>query len=462
MQLYNTLTRQKEEFVPLNGKLVKMYVCGPTVYDKGHLGHGRSMIAFDFVRRYLMYKGYEVEFVSNYTDIDDKMINRAAEENTTVPELAARIIATYEEDFAKLNIMPPTIRPLATNFIPEMIVMVKKLLADDYAYQLEDGVYFDVTKFDEYGQLSKQILDELQAGARVDVVVDKRNPQDFVMWKQKKEGEPSWIDPEGVLAEGRPGWHIECSAMIWKLLGETLDIHGGGADLVFPHHECEIAQSEACFHKQYVKYWLHNGYVQIDGEKMSKSLNNFFTLDDIFKEHNPLVVRYALMSVHYRGPIDFNADVLHQAAQSLQRIRDFVARLEGVTVTKGDLCDVVLKDLKLKFEAALDDDLEVSRALAALFDLIKEVNVLMDANELSEAGAKAVVAAIREVDQIFGCIFMEAEQIPVKVTELVTEREKARAEKDFARSDELRDELLELGFIVEDGPAGPVIKKKLH
>lgn len=464
MKFYNTLSQQKEDFIPLNQESVKIYVCGPTVYDKGHLGHGRSMVVFDVIRRYLQFNGYNVEFVSNYTDIDDKMINRAAEEGVTVAQLAERIIKDYERDFAALNILLPTKRPLATEYVKQMMDLVKKLLASGVAYNLEDGVYFDVTKFADYGKLSKQNLNELIAGARVELDATKRNHQDFVLWKNMKPGEPSWIDADGVLEEGRPGWHIECSAMAWQILGEQIDIHGGGADLIFPHHECELAQSESCFGKEFVKYWLHNGYVRIDGEKMSKSLNNFFTLEDIFREHDPLVVRYALMSTHYRGPIDFSADLLKQAAQSLQRIRDFVVRLEKVEQLTGSDGEELCQKLMADFTEAMDDDCEVSRALAAVFSLITEVNTLIDNNNLAKTGAEKIRMMLKKIDSVFAVIFVSEDQakIPDEIEKLIKERETARQNKDFALSDKIRDEISQLGYTIEDRPEGMLVKKKLH
>ncbi|MDP2624980.1 MAG: cysteine--tRNA ligase, partial [Candidatus Peregrinibacteria bacterium] len=326
LHVYNTLTNQKEGFKPIQEGKVDMYLCGPTVYDNGHLGHGRSAVAFDIIRRYLeyVYREENVTFVTNYTDIDDKMINRANEEGITVKELADRIIPEYEKDYGSLGVKPPTIQTLATEYVDQMIEIVEKLIKEEYAYELEDGVYFEVEKFKEYGKLSNQKREELQAGSRIDKNDNKRHPHDFVLWKKEKPGEPSWDSPWG---KGRPGWHIECSAMSYSNLGQPFDIHGGGQDLTFPHHECEIAQSEAAYGVQFCNVWLHNGFITVDKEKMSKSLGNFFTLKDIFKKYDPRAVRYFFLTSHYRSPIEFSDQQLEQAKNTLDRIRDFLLNL---------------------------------------------------------------------------------------------------------------------------------------
>ncbi|OGJ52574.1 cysteine--tRNA ligase, partial [Candidatus Peregrinibacteria bacterium RIFOXYC2_FULL_41_22] len=319
LKVKNTLSGKKEEFKPIKDNHVGMYVCGPTVYDFGHLGHGRSAVVFDIIRKYLKYKGYDVTYVSNYTDIDDKMINRANKEGITVKQLAEKIIPEYQEDYGQLKIDKPDTQPKATQYIPQMIELIKKLIEKGYAYELEDGVYYEVEKFAHYGKLSGQNQDELKAGARIEKDDKKRHPHDFVLWKKAKPDEPSWPSPWG---EGRPGWHIECSAMSMDLLGETFDIHGGGMDLIFPHHEDEIAQSEAATGKSYVKYWLHNGFITINNEKMSKSLGNFFTLKEIFAKYNPNTVRYMIIGTHYRSPINFSHELLDQSENALSRIKD--------------------------------------------------------------------------------------------------------------------------------------------
>ena len=455
MQIFNTFTGEKEEFVPLNDDSVSMYVCGPTVYDKGHVGHGRSMVAFDVVRKYLEYKGFDVRFVTNYTDIDDKMINRAKEEGISVSELAEKIIPDYERDFGALNIAEPSDRPYATSYVDEMMNMVKALIDSGHAYKLEDGVYFDTSKFDPYGKLSGQNLDELSHGTRVDVHEGKKNPTDFVLWKNKKEGEPSWIDEDGVLEEGRPGWHIECSAMTRALLGNTFDIHGGGVDLTFPHHECEIAQSEACNDAQFVKYWMHNGYVNIDGEKMSKSLNNFKTLEDIIAKYSGVVTRYALMSVHYRSPINFTPDLFVQAKASVDRIQTFYERVRDVSVSEGaDDIENYVNDFLNKFGDSMDNDFDISGALAALFDFIKDINTHLDSSSISESNKDMILEALESTDTVFSVINYEEVSIDADVEALIKEREEARASKDYARSDEIRDELAEKGVAIEDTPEG--------
>ncbi len=466
LKLYNSLVQNKVLFEPLNEREVGIYVCGPTVYDKGHLGHGRSMVAFDLIRRYLLFKGYNVKFVTNYTDIDDKMIERANLRGITVATLAEEIIQLYERDFKALNILAPTVRPLATEYIELMLQMVRKLMADDIAYEIPgDGIYFDITKHKDYGCLSKQKLSELKAGARIDVVDEKRNPQDFVLWKYEKPNEPTWSDSLGEIKAGRPGWHIECSAMTLANLGETFDIHGGGADLIFPHHECEIAQSEMFNHKQFVRYWLHNGYVRVDGEKMSKSLNNFQTLEDTFKSVDPLVVRMALITVNYRLPIDFNEELLHQAAQNLAKIRDFVVRVDNFVIKAGEDSFLdSLADYNQKLMQHLDDDLEMSKAWAVIFELIGEVNKLMLSKGLTEKEKAAILAWFSDVDRIFGCEFLAllTTDVPSEVYALLGLRQQARANSDYAESDRLREQILALGYTVLDGKDGQTLKKVLQ
>jgi len=455
MKIYSTLSAQKEELVTIEPNVVKMYVCGPTVYDKGHLGHGRSMVAFDLVRRYLLYKGYEVDFVVNYTDIDDKMIKRAEEEGISVEELADKIIPMYDRDFGTLNILKPTNSPRATQYIKEMMEMVKVLLEDGYAYELDDGVYFDVSKFDEYGKLSKQDIDELQHGARVEVKKGKKNPSDFVLWKFKKEGEPSWIDNDEILKEGRPGWHIECSVMSRELLGDTFDIHAGGLDLVFPHHDCEIAQSESANEKKFANYWMHNGYVNIEGEKMSKSLNNFQTLEDTFASYDPRVVRYFLLSTHYRMPIDFSENLLKQANASLDRIQTFYDRVRSCE-TEGEEISImhILEDAVNEFEEAMDDDFEISAGLGAVFTMIKKLNSIMDERKLSSIDRDTILSVLDKFDRVLGVIDHDEKNLDKELLELIKEREEARAQKKFKEADKLRDKLLKKGVQIEDTDEG--------
>jgi len=455
MKIHNTLTKKKEEFKPLEEGKIGMYLCGPTVYDFGHLGHGRSAVSFDIIRRYFMYKGFEVTFVSNYTDIDDKMIKRAAEEGISVPELAAKIIPHYEEDYGKLGVLPSNKSPLATEYIDEMKNIVQDLLDKGIAYPLEDGIYYDVSQDAEYGKLSGQKLENLQAGARIEEKTDKRNHQDFVLWKFEKPGEPVW---ETEFGNGRPGWHIECSAMSMQLLGETFDIHAGGLDLIFPHHECEIAQSELHTGKDYVKYWMHNGFVQVDNEKMSKSLGNFFTLKEIFEKYDPTAVRLFLISTHYRGPINFSDVQLEQATNTLKRLQDFVFNLKTYEADRGDNPDLptLLTHTKEGFESAMDNDFEVPEALAVIFNLIKEVNKLMSTKDISTTDAMQVLHLVREFDTVLA-VFEgneEEELIDADIEELIQKREDARNAKDYETADRIRDELAAQGIELIDSADG--------
>jgi cysteinyl-tRNA synthetase len=458
MQIYNTLSAQLEDFIPLKKGEISMYLCGPTVYDSGHLGHGRSMVAFDLIRRYFDYKGFKVNFVTNYTDIDDKMIARAAAEEITVSELADKVIPQYEADFSKLRVLEPTSRPRATEYIATVLKMVKKLLADDLAYIIEDdGVYFDVAKNTEYGKLSKQKLDELQHGARIAVKDKKRGLSDFVIWKFKKEGEPSWTDEDGIVAEGRPGWHIECSAMTLDLLGETFDIHAGGQDLVFPHHECEIAQSESYTGKKMANYWMHNGFVNIDGEKMSKSLNNFTTLDSTFESYSPLVVRFLLISTHYRSPIDFNEESLAQAKAALTRLQDFYWRLLTEKLVKLEdsqsykkLIGFTLTD----FEASLDNDFEISGAVGAVFSFVKKANSVIDKFGLSKENRDMAIEFLQKMDSVFAVMNFETSEFNEEILDMINDRNDARAMKDYDTSDVLRDKLSALGVQTIDTDRG--------
>ena len=457
MKLYNTLSGKKEVFHPRDENKVGMYLCGPTVYDYGHLGHGRSAVAFDVIRRYLIYKGFQVTFVSNYTDVDDKMIVRAEMMKISVKDLAEKIIPAYEEDYGMLGIMKSDIYTKATDHIEEMIELIRGLEENGHTYQISDGVYFDVTTFPDYGKLSKQKLDELRAGVRKDLNPEKRNHQDFVLWKFAKEGEPEWDSPWG---KGRPGWHIECSAMSRKHLGDDFDIHGGGVDLMFPHHECEIAQSEAYSGKRFVKYWLHNGFIRVDNEKMSKSLGNFFTLRDIYKKFDPQVVRYLFLQTHYRSPIDFSDELLEQSANGLMRVHDFMRRLERYEDDGKEGVDDLLKEIKKRFREGMDDDFETPVALAACFDLIRWINGMIDDKSLSQAGKAATLKLVERLDSVLG-IFVPTTQVSLdeEVEALIEEREKAREEKNWVRADEIRDLLLEKGIQLEDSASGTIWKK---
>ncbi len=456
MKLYNSLTNKKETFEPLEEGKVTMYVCGPTVYDVGHLGHARSAVAFDVVRRYLTYKGYEVKFVSNFTDIDDKMIARANERGISVKELAEEIIPEYQQDYAELGILPADNSPLATEYVDAIIDSIRMLEEKGCTYVIEgDGVYFMVEKFAEYGKLSNQNLEELNMGARVEVNQGKKHPSDFALWKMAKPGEPSWESPWG---EGRPGWHIECSAMVGAIFGGTIDIHGGGVDLKFPHHECEVAQHEAATGEPFVNYWMHNGFIKVDSEKMSKSLGNFSTIKDILGEFEPMVVRLFLLQKNYRAPIDFTAELLGQTKSSFDRIQDFLRKIDGANGGEGD---EAIESAVDKFENGMDDDFETPEALAALFEFIRAINSLLADRHLSVAELDAVNEMIAKFDQVLGVAHLvDAGEVSDEVKSLINEREAARAEKDWAKSDEIRDRLKdEFGVIVEDTAEGTVWKK---
>lgn len=464
MKIFDTKSAKLQEFEPIVEGKIGMYVCGPTVYDNAHLGHGRSAVCFDLIRRYFLYKGYEVKYVSNYTDIDDKMINRANEEGISVEDLANRIIPEYEKDYDSLGVMVPTVKPKATEYVEEMIELINRLEKDGYTYVLDDGVYYDVTKFAAYGQLSKQDLESLQMGARVEVKESKRSPHDFVLWKFKKEGEPFW---ESSWGDGRPGWHIECSAMTWKNLGEKFDVHGGGLDLTFPHHECEIAQSVGVFGKgSFAKYWMHNGFINVDNEKMSKSLGNFFTLKDVFTKYDPKVVRFMFLQTHYRNPINFSDALLDQAKAGLGRVHDFVRSVEAFKIHGIESDPEVEKEISIfvnkavvDFEFSMDDDFDSSGGLAALFDFIKAVNVLSVEKKLSLPAIDLILNFLQKLDSVLGVIFVKAGSLDSEVENLIEEREKARSEKDFAKSDEIRDILLERGIVLEDTPNGTIWKR---
>jgi cysteinyl-tRNA synthetase len=448
LKIKNTLSGKKEEFEPLKKGAVSMYVCGPTVYDYGHLGHGRSAVCFDIVRRYLKYKGYDVEFVSNYTDIDDKMINRAKEEGIGVDKLAEKIIPTYEKDYGALGILPADKAPRATSYIAEMIVFLEKMYAAGVLYVIDgDGVYFDVSKAKNYGKLSGQKLEDLKIGARVEENVKKKNPYDFVVWKFAKEGEPSWPSPYG---DGRPGWHLECSVMSWKLLGKEFDIHGGGGDLMFPHHECEIAQSESVFGEgSFAKYWMHNGFITIHKEKMSKSLKNFFTLKDVLEKYDGKVVRFMFLQTHYANPIEFSFDLLEQAKASLARVHDFVRNLEHSDGKKK----LDIAPYKKEFEEFMDTDFDTSGALSVVFDLIKKVGWN------TEYKKTEILKFLKEVDEVLGVIFYKEVEAGSEVEKLIKERENARKEKDFKKADKIRADLLKMGIELEDTAKGTVWKK---
>jgi cysteinyl-tRNA synthetase len=455
MKIYDSKLKKKIEFEPLKKGEISMYVCGPTVYDVAHLGHGRSAVSFDVIRRYFEYKGDKVNFVSNYTDIDDKMIKRAKEEGCSVSELADRIIPEYEADYAALGIKAPNIVPKATDHIEEIVGLIEKLEEGGYTYVLDDGVYFDVAKYSAYGELSGQKLDELKMGARIEVDEDKRNPYDFVVWKFKKEGEPAWESPWG---EGRPGWHVECSAMTFAHLGEKFDIHGGGLDLKFPHHECEVAQSCGAFGEgSFAQHWMHNGFIQVDNEKMSKSLGNFFSLKEIFEKYDPQVVRFMFLKTHYRNPINFSDKLLTEAKAGLSRIRDFVRKVEEYkSISKEDLLRIEFQE---EVKKSMDNDFDTSGALGTIFVVIKSINVSIDNKDIN-LDQDFVLKQLKELDSFLGIIFSQKEEfIDSEIENLIKEREDARKNKDFEASDRIRDELKGKGIELEDTSKGTVWKK---
>lgn len=461
MQIYNTMTRKKEELVPLVPGQIRMYACGPTVYNYFHIGNARPFIVFDTLRRYLEYKGFQVTFVQNFTDIDDKMIRRAHEEGTTVAELGERFIAEYYRDADALGIERASANPRATQHIGEIISLVQELIDGGHAYAADNGdVYFAVRSFPGYGKLSGQNIDDLENGARVDPTEQKRDPLDFALWKGEKPGEPAWDAPWG---RGRPGWHIECSAMSMAILGESFDIHAGGQDLIFPHHENEIAQSEAATGKPFARYWMHNGYINVDNQKMSKSLGNFFTVRDIAKEFDLEAVRMFMLSVHYRNPVNFSRELIQQAEAALTRLRTARERLEEAQRVQETAEDAAftasLDGFRARFEAAMDDDLNTADAIGALFDLVRACNTFVT----EPRGGAAIDAAKALFDQLTGVLGLlqhkQEEAMPEEALRLLDERQQARKAKDFARADALRAQLKEMGYAVEDTAQGPKLKK---
>ncbi|MCX7827937.1 MAG: cysteine--tRNA ligase [Thermanaerothrix sp.] len=461
--IFNDLTNKKEPFVPVEEGKVRFYVCGPTVYDYFHIGNARPFIVFDVMRRYLEYLGYEVKYVQNFTDIDDKMINRANEMGITVEELADRFIEAYYQDADALGIKRATVNPKATDEIPHIIELIETLIRKGHAYQADGDVYFDVKSYPVYGKLIRQDLEELQAGARIEVDPRKRHPLDFALWKAQKPGEPAWESPWGL---GRPGWHIECSAMCRHHLGETVDIHGGGCDLVFPHHENEIAQSEAATGKPFVRYWVHNGYLMIDKEKMSKSLGNFMTARDLMKKFHPLVIRLFMLSAHYRSPINFSEDNLRQAQSALERLRNGWAEI-SFALTRQDAGGVseelrsTIRESREQFINAMDDDLNTAEAMGAVFALVRSANSHIGSQSpLDMEALEEAARFLEEVDQIMGIIGIEkAQSLDQEVEQLIDQRNRARKERNFKEADAIRDKLLSMGIVLEDTPQGTRWKK---
>ena len=461
MKLYNTLSRRKEEFIPLEEGKVKMYVCGPTVYNFIHIGNARPMIVFDTVRRYFEYKGYDVNFVSNFTDVDDKIIKKAIEEGVSANEISQRYIAECKKDMAGMNVKPATKHPLATEEICGMIEMIQELIDKGYAYEKNGTVYFRTRKFDEYGKLSHKNLDDLQSGGRSLLVSgeDEKDPLDFVLWKPKKEGEPAWESP---WCDGRPGWHIECSVMSKKYLGNQIDIHAGGEDLVFPHHENEIAQSEAANGKEFAKYWMHNAFLNIDNRKMSKSLGNFRTVREISEQYDLQVLRFFMLSAHYRSPLNFSADLMEASKNGLTRIVTAVDNLKHLeNATSAEVMTDVEKETFEKtkefvegFETAMEDDFNTADAIASIFELVKFANTTATV-ESSKEYLKGLHDLIVKLADVLGLIVEKEEELLAEdIEKLIEERQAARKEKNFKRADEIRNELLEKGIILEDTREG--------
>lgn len=466
MKLYNTLTRKKEEFVPLVPGEVKMYVCGPTVYNFFHIGNGRTFIVFDTVRRYLEYRGYKVRFIQNFTDIDDKMIKRANEEKITVKEVGDKYIKEYYTDADALNIERATVNPRATEYIDDIIEFVSALIEKGYAYEVDGDVYFRTKKFDGYGKLSGKNIEELQVGASQRVSLDERkeDPMDFAIWKAQKPGEPAWKCPWGM---GRPGWHIECSCMAKKLLGDTIDIHAGGMDLEFPHHENEIAQSEALTGKTFANYWLHSAYVMVDKQKMSKSLNNFFTARDVLKKYDSDVIRFFMLSAHYRTQINYSKELLDSAKASVERLYNTIGNLENLIdeVFREEMNEEEkeyinsLNKYREKYIQKMDDDFNTADAITVLFELSKDLNTNLNINSSKEVLSKAL-GVLRELGVPLGILQKSTKgSLEDEIEALIEARQKARKEKNFAEADRIRDDLKARGIVLEDTPQGVRWKK---
>ena len=463
MKIYNTMTRKKEEFVPLHEGKVGIYSCGPTVYNYFHIGNARPFIIFDTLRRHLEHMGYEVTFVQNFTDVDDKMIRRANEEGVTVAELGDRFIEEYFRDADALGVKRATVHPRATKHIGEIIGMIKKLEAKGLAYEVDGDVYYDTHAFPGYGKLSGQNLEDREMGARIEVDEDKKHPMDFALWKKQKPGEPAWKSPWGM---GRPGWHIECSAMSCKYLGQTFDIHCGGVDLIFPHHENEIAQSEGANGQPFARYWMHNGHINVDNHKMSKSAGNFFTVRDIVKEFDPEAVRLFMLSAHYRSPINFSRDLIEQAQNALARLytaRDNALFLResapDCPMTAEEEAFAARADQAISaFNAAMDDDLNTADALGVIFEYVRDMNASLNEHS-SRAAVEKGVNALNEMAGVLGLLRRKADLVPEDVKALVEERQAAKKARDFAQADALRAQIEQMGYVVEDTPKGPKVRK---
>ena len=458
MKILNTLTGTKDEFIPLHDGVVNMYVCGPTVYNYIHIGNTRPLCVFDTLRRYFEYIGYKVNFVQNFTDIDDKLINRAKEEETTVAALAEKYIAEYKVDAAGLNVRPATVHPRATENIDNIIELITKLTEKGFAYESNGDVYFRTKEYKEYGKLSHQPLEELEAGARINISEQKEDPMDFALWKAAKEGEPFWESPWG---KGRPGWHIECSAMSKSILGDTIDLHCGGQDLIFPHHENEIAQSECANGTCFARYWMHNGYINIDNRKMSKSLGNFFTAREIGEKYGYEVIRYIMVASHYRSPINYSTEIIEQAKASLDRLYNCRENLafakENATDAAADIALIEkLEGFEKQFREAMDDDFNTADGLSAVFELVREINANVVGTNASAQYVEKASEIFESLVSVLGLLYERKadKNLDAEIEALIEERQAARKNRDFARADAIRDELKAQGIILEDTPQG--------
>ena len=459
MKLYNSLTHKKEELIPIEKGKIRFYSCGPTVYNYFHIGNARPFIVFDVLRRYLEYRGYDVKFVQNFTDVDDKIINKSQAEGVTPKELSEKYIKEYFIDADALGIHRADVHPKVSEHIPDIIKIIQSLVDKGLAYNVDGNVYYEVEKFEDYGKLSGQNVDDLKSGARIDINDEKRSPLDFALWKKKKDGEPFWESPWG---EGRPGWHIECSAMSRKHLGETIDIHGGGKDLIFPHHENEIAQSEGSSGKTFSNYWVHNGYININNEKMSKSKGNFFTVRDIAKHYDLEVVRMFILMAHYRSPINFSDELLESAKNALDRLYNAKFQMQFLLekAQKTVLSDAEkewtdqLESYRKAYNAAMDDDLNTADGIAIIFELVRNINTFLNKESSSEA-IESALALFKDLTDVLGIVIKNKETTLEETIEtLIAERQKARKDKDFQRADEIRDELLSQGIVLEDTREG--------
>ena len=453
MKIFNTLTREKQEFVPIDENEVKIYACGPTVYNYIHIGNARPLCVFDVLRRYLEWRGINVRFVQNFTDIDDKLIKKANEEGITVPEVAERYIKEFRVDSDGLNVKPATVHPRATENIDEIISIIETLIEKGFAYESGGDVYYRAKMFKEYGKLSHQPLEDLESGARIAVGEIKEDPMDFCLWKGAKPGEPKWSSPWG---DGRPGWHIECSAMSCRYLGKTIDIHCGGQDLIFPHHENEIAQSEAANGQEFARFWMHNGFINVDNRKMSKSLGNFFTVRDVAEKFGYEPIRYLMISSHYRSPINYSIDIIEQGKSALERLYNCRDRIDFAInhAEEGGVAPEFIEARKNEFIAAMEDDLNTADALAAVFTLAKDINMAIDAGA-KKGELTAMAEAMDELTGVLGFLYnRKNDSIDAEIEELIAKRTEARKAKNFAEADAIRDKLKEMGIILEDTPQG--------